>query len=574
MSSPDQPSSGPPVASDVEEDPKVVNGPPRGTDRRLIGDLTVARRAVMVAIALGVVMTAAVVVQVLALAQIISWAMGSHPGVPTAAICTFAGALVVRSVAAGLAESTGGRAGVAVTTELRRRLLSAIEAEGPAGVAHRRTGAVVLTLTRGLRALEPYFSRYLPAAVVAAAAPPIILIVLAVEDWPSALIALGLVAVVPFAMASLGKRAQRSADREWRRLQSLSTRTLELLRGLTTLRSLGRVDRGHDEIEAAASSVAASIDQTLRASLSSGAALEFLAGVGVGLVAMLAGLRLLHHGLSVATALAVILLVPEVFLPLRRAGQEFHASTEGRAAAASVYALLDAMPPGRVDQDSRSSAALLPLRLREVSVAWPSSDATVLHDIDLTLSPGEQIVITGASGSGKSTLLAVLCGFVTPRSGRLLLGGESCGFVELASRRPSISLAPQRPHIFKGTVRHNLLLGSGSQERDGEIIDVLAAVGLSHLIADGLDAQLAEEGRSLSSGERQRIGLARVLLQGRQLVLLDEATSHLDPLTARLLGKQITPWLSGRTVVEVGHRPSLLSDDAQRWHLTKGRLSR
>ena len=263
-----------------------------------------------------------------------------------------------------------------------------------------------------------------------------------------------------------------------------------------------------------------------------------------------------------------------MFLPLRRAGQEFHASTEGRAAAASVYALLDAMPPGRVGQDTRSSAPLLPLRLSEVSVAWPSSDATVLHDIDLTLSPGEQIVITGASGSGKSTLLAVLCGFVTPRSGRLLLGGESCDFVELASRRASISLAPQRPHIFKGTVRHNLLLGSGSHERDGEIIDVLAAVGLSHLIADGLDAQLAEEGRSLSSGERQRIGLARVLLQGRQLVLLDEATSHLDPLTARLLGEQITPWLSGRTVVEVGHRPSLLGDDARRWHLTKGRLSR
>lgn len=544
----------------------------RGIDRRLISDVAGARRAVVVAIILGLIMTAAVVAQVLALAQIIAWAMAARAPLPTTAIAIFVVALVLRSVTAGLADSVGGHAGVMVTAELRRRLLGALEAEGPAGLTRRRTGSTVLTVTRGLRALEPYFSRYLPAAVVAAATPPIILLVLALEDWPSALLALGLLAVVPFAMASLGRRAQNAAAREWRRLQSLSTRTLELLRGLTTLRSLGKVERGHQEIEAAAQSVADSVDETLRASLSSGAALEFLAGVGVGLVAMLAGLRLLHHSMSVATAVAVILLVPEVFLPLRRAGQEFHASTEGRAAAASVYDLLDTSPPVNPSTPDHRPLSLLPLELTAVSVTWPSSHAPALNQIDLTIAPQERLVITGASGAGKSTLLALLCGFVHSSSGQIVAAGQTCDAAQIAARRPLISLAPQRPHIFKGSLRHNLLLG-GSEPDDG-LLHVLDAVGLSSLAERGLDNELAEEGRSLSAGERQRIGLARCLLQRRQLVLLDEATSHLDPLTARMLGDKIDPWLVGRTVIEVGHRPSLLRHGAQRWHLTKGRLER
>jgi len=536
-----------------------TGAPQPSVDRRLRADLGPVRAALVTSALIGTLVSASVVVQAFALADLLAWAVHplGHP-VPGATIAVLAGALGARAVLGALGEGMVGRSATRVTAELRRRLLSALVAEGPLAVTGRRSGAIVLTATRGLRSLEAYISRYLPAAMAAAVAPVMALTVLAVADWPSALLALALVAAIPVLMIKLGRRAAAASDREWSRLASLSTRSLELFRGLPTLRALGRVDHGRTELTAASEAVAESIDATLTASLASGAALEFIAGVGVGLVAMLAGLRLLRGDLSLTTAFAVILVTPEVFLPLRRAGAEFHASTEGRSAADAIYELLDA-----TEVTATSTTATIvpsdahPLWVEGATFRYPGASSDATRPITVAVGAGEHLVVRGASGSGKSTLLAGLAGLLAPSSGSVTVAGHALATIEPGWWHRQVALVPQEPHVFATTVRDNLCLGTAIE--DEALRAVLDLVGLTGLVEEpgGLDRVLGEAGTTISAGERQRLGLARALLLDRPIVLLDEATSHLDAETIARLRGRLEPWFADRTVVEVSHRPQL-----------------
>ena len=558
------------VVSAAPDEMTTVEPSARSIDRRLLGELAPARRAVATSVCVGLITTATVIAQALLLAQLLGWAMSSHPGpFPSAVVVGLLAAIVARALVGGFGEALAGRAGASVSAALRRSILAASVAGGPVWLARQRTGSVALVATRGLRALEPYFSRYLPAAVVAAVAPPAALIVLAIVDWPSALLALALVVLVPIAMIRLGRRAAAESERQWRRLSSLSGRVLELLRGIPTLKALGGVERGRQELEAASTSVANGVDATLRAAMASTAALEFLAGVGVGLVAMLAGLRLLNGSMSIVPALAVLLLTPEVFLPLRRAGAEFHASTEGRAAAASAYDIIDAAPP-LPSKDDRIVLVATPIAAEAVSVRYPGADQDALEPTSFELAPGSQLVVTGASGTGKSTLLALLCGFIEPSGGRLLLAGQALRQHSLQRGTPAISLLPQQPHVFARSLRDNVSLGLDVD--DARLRHALELVGLEHLIVDGgegLDQVLAEAGRTMSAGERQRLGIARIIVQDRELVLLDEPTSHLDQASEAELASRLRPWLAERSVIEVGHRAGLLGPQAKLLRLSR-----
>lgn len=545
----------------------------RAIDSRIRSELRPVRRALVASAVVGTAASACVIAQVLALSALISWAAEGAGALPRWALVLLLAALAARSALAYLAERLASRSASATTAELRRRLLVAVVADGAAGADQRRSGAILLAATRGLRSLDAYVGRYIPAAITAATAPVLAIVALGIVDWPSALIALGLAALVPPLMILLGRRAAAAATREWSRLSSLSTRALELLRGLPTLRALGRVDAGRGEMVAASEAVATSIESTLAASLSSGAALELLAGVGVGLVAMLAGLRLLWGSLPMATAFAAILVTPEVFLPLRRAGAEFHASTDGRAAAGAIFDLLDELEageppaPGTVVLDSP-----LPLVAEGLTLRYRAAQRPAIADLRLELSEGSKIVVTGRSGSGKSTLVGLLSGALRPTEGSLRVGATPLSELDPSWWRSQVAVVPQDPHVFSASVRDNLFLGQEPDEAAG--IAALAAVGLERLAEreGGLSAHLGERGTGLSAGERQRLGLARALLLDRPILLLDEATSHLDAETVAELRRSLGPWLDARSCLEVGHGPSLLSGDLLELGLEDGVL--
>jgi thiol reductant ABC exporter CydD subunit len=557
-------------------------------DRRLAARVTVTRRYLVTAVAVGLVGTACVVAQAVLLATIIERSVlhGVSLGSVAPLLVGLAVAFVVRAGAVWAGEAAGQRCGATVTSVLRGQLLRHALDLGPVWLAGERAGELSLAATRGTTALDVYFGRYLPQAILAGLAPIGILAWVAWTDWVSLLVLLGIVALVPVTMILFGRRAAAETRRQWRRLSSLSARFLELIRGLPTLRAFGRAAQGRREVAAATEGLRQTTMATLRVAFLSALAMELLAGIGTGLVAMVLGLRLLGGTVSLYTALAVLLVSPEVFLPLRRAGAEFHASAEGRAAAERILDLLDqpagpagnagaadpaaaigttsTTPTGTPVQPRRRTPVPgrpFPIHLDGIDVTFSGRSRPALDRFELTIDEGEHVALVGPSGVGKSTVLAVLLGFLTPEAGTVSIGGVDLADVDLAAWRRHVTWVPQRPHLFGGTLAENLRLGD--VDAAPERLDrVLEATGLARLVAAlpaGLATRVGEGGMTLSAGERQRVAVARAALRDAPFVLLDEPVAHLDLTTEALLREALDPWLDGRTVLVAAHRPELVA---------------
>ncbi len=528
-------------------------------DRRLLSQVPLTRRYLVVAVGAGTAAAAAVVAQAVLLASVVSASvLARRPlGAEAPTLVALAATFAARSLLVWGAEVSARRTSATVTSELRRRLLVHAVGLGPTWLAGERSGELSVTATRGIRSLEAYFGRYLPQALTAAVVPLLVVAWVLAVDWPSALLLTGLVCLLPPAMASFGRRARSETDRQWRRLSSLAGRYLELVQGLGTLRALGQVKRGRREVAAATDGLRRSTLATLRVGFLSSLVLDLLAGLGVGLVAMVLGLRLLAGQLPLATALAVLLVAPEVFVPLRRAAAEFHASTEGMAASVRILDVLDeargAPTPvvGRPVPDPAAGA----VALEEVTVAYPGRGDPALERLCLEVAPGEHVVVTGPSGSGKSTLLAVLLRFVVPSSGKVLVAGVDLAEVDPEGWRERLAWVPQRPHLFRGTLAQNVALGRQGAPEEA-VAEAMAVAGLDEVAArlpEGPATMLGEGGVALSPGERQRVALARAVLRDAPLVLMDEPVGHLDPADVAALRPELDAWLEGRSAVVATH---------------------
>jgi ABC-type transport system involved in cytochrome bd biosynthesis fused ATPase/permease subunit len=362
----------------------------------------------------------------------------------------------------------------------------------------------------------------------------------------------------------------------------LAARFLQLIEGLPTLRAFGREGQGRREVSAATEGVRQATLRTLRVAFLSALAMDLIAGFGVGFVAMVLGLRLLWGQLGLETAMAVLLVAPEIFVPLRRAGAEFHASTEGRAAVERVLEVLNTEParpatpaphdPSHSDS-SRPGPPHGPLDIGALGIDYEDRGHPALDGFTLHVEPGTRLALVGPSGAGKSTVFAALLGFVTPTAGSLHLGSESPSAVNIQQWRSNFAWLPQRPYLFNATLAENLRLGAPAAA-DQELRDVLAAVGLLPLVmgwTHQLETQLGQGGLTLSAGERQRVALARALLSPAPILLLDEPTSSLDQATVSAMAGAIEPWLSGRTVLVAAHDAVLLPRFDQVVHLPSDR---
>jgi len=554
-------------------------------DRRLAARASVTRRYLVTAVAVGLLATVCVVAQAVLLGTIVSAAMlhGATAGSLAPQLAGLAAAFVARGLFAWIGEAAARRTGATVTSTLRRQLLRHALALGPTWLGGERAGELSLAATRGTSALDTYFGRYLPQAVLAALAPIGILIWVAWEDWPSFLILLGIVALVPVAMVRFGRESAARTRQQWRRLSSLSARFLELLAGLPTLRAFGREAHGRREVAEATEGLRQTTMGTLRIAFLSALALEFLAGIGTGLVAMVLGLRLLDGTVSLYTALAVLLVAPEVFLPLRRAGAEFHASTEGQAAAERILGVLDLEAPtagaagttGRADASAQAGSEEpgrmvrgdrppgdkpRSIRFEHVRVVFPDRAAPALVDLDFELAAGEHVALVGPSGAGKSTVIALCLGFVVPDAGRVLVDGVALSSIDPRAWRRHVSWVPQRPHLVHGSLADNLRLGDPDAS-EVRLEEVMALVGLAPMV-EGLPRRLGtmvgEGGLTLSAGERQRLAIARAVVRDAPVVLLDEPAAHLDAAGEAQLREALAPWLDARTVLVAAHRVELV----------------
>jgi thiol reductant ABC exporter CydD subunit len=534
-----------------------------GLDRRLGAIGAGARQLVVLAVAIGLGQTAAVVIQAVLAASVIQRALLDHAGLDPLGprLAGLGAALAVRGLLGWAAEWSAERTTATVVRSLRRCLLRTALKLGPGWLASERAGELAVTSTVGAEAVGEFVGRYLPQLILAALAPAAVLVWVGAVDWVSVLLLLVLVALVPVSMVYFGRRAAESSARQWRGLSSLAAHLLELIAGLPTLRAFGRVDYGRREVVEATERLRRSTLRTLRVAFLSSFALELLAGLGVGLVAMVLGLRLLDGRLSLSVALSVLLVSPEVFVPLRRAAAQFHGSAEGRAAGERIGAIL--ATPVAVDDDGVAPVPDLgsaAVSFEAVTVGF-AGRGRVLGPLSLRLDPGRRVAIVGPSGSGKSTALHALLGLVPVGGGRITVGDVDLGDIDLEEWRRHLAWVPQRPHLFAGTVGDNVRFGDPSAAA-AALSEALAVSGLDDVLErlpHGLETPVGEAGAALSAGERQRIAIARAVLHGGDIVLLDEFGSHLDEDSRVRLQASTEGWLGGRTVLLASHRPDVVS---------------
>jgi ATP-binding cassette, subfamily C, bacterial CydD len=482
--------------------------------------------------------------------------------------------LAARAVATGGGEAVALRAAAAVKSQLRRKLTAHTLRLGPAWLAGQRTGEIATVATKGLDALDPYFARYLPQLVLAVLVPLAVLARVAAADWISALVIAVTLPLIPVFAVLVGLHTRARTARQWRLLATLGGHFLDVVEGLPTLKLFGRAKAQTGVIREVSEEHRSATMATLRVAFLSALVLELAAALATALVAVEVGLRLLYGHVSYQTALLVLLLTPEAYLPLRAVGAQFHASMEGVTAAARACDILDiplpatgptagpGLGPGaRPRADLRSSTILI----NGVRLTYPGREAPALAGGSLAIRPGERITVTGPSGAGKSSLLALLLRFAEPDAGTIEAGGTPLPDLDLAAWRAQIGWVPQHPHLFTGTVAENIALGQPGASRAaiGRAAGLAGAAEFIATLPDGLDTELGERAARLSAGQRQRIALARAFLRDAPLLLLDEPTAHLDPVTAGQILRTIETLMTGRTVVLVTHRagwPSGVAD--------------
>jgi thiol reductant ABC exporter CydD subunit len=469
--------------------------------------------------------------------------------------------IVARATLRWLGEVVATRASSAAKSDLRHALVEQIACLGPDGIDRERSSRLVVLATSGIDALDSYFARYLPQVVLATIIPITFVAVVLGVDWISAVIIAVTVPLIPLFMSLVGASTRVRMERQSTLLQRLAGHFLDVVAGLPTLKVFGRAKAQVTAIRDITDQYRTATMTTLKLGFLSSLILELLATYSVALVAVAVGLRLLGGHLSLTTALFVLILAPEVYLPLRLLGSNYHASAEGMAAARELFAVLERPRPSRgnrCDVPDPSRSALVVDRL---AVSYPGRLLPALSDVSLAVDPGEALAIAGPSGCGKSTLLNVLLGLGPAWSGSVTVGNMSLADLDPDAWRARVAWVPQRPHLFAWSIAANVRLGR-PDATDDDVWEAITDAGLDAVVQRlprGVETRLGPEGARLSTGERQRVALARAFLRDAPLLLLDEPTANLDGRTEDSVLDTVRRLTIGRTVLVAAHRPSLLA---------------
>lgn len=508
-------------------------------DPRLIARIGPARRYVAVTAALGFLTAFTILIQALLVARMLAVVLApsalTEDGlgplgriVPLDArnlakgLPLLVAVVVARVVIVWVQERLAHRAGTKVISELREAVVDHAASMGPRWLATGKGTEVVTTVTRGLDGLLPYFVRYLPQLMLAATVTPLMFVVVLGLDRRSALIVALTVPLVPLFMILVGLETRRRSQKHLDAMERLGARTLDLIAGVPTLRALGRERGPAARVRDLGNAARKATMGSLRIAFMSGFVLELITTLSVALVAVTLGFRMIQGGVSIETALAVLVLAPEVYLPLRNVGTHFHASADGMAAADGALSLLD-QEPVRVGTPGGRTVELegLPLVFDSVSVATPDRTRLAPSGLTFTAAPGAITVLCGPNGEGKSTALLAIAGLLPPDSGAIFAGHGGAA-VDLAdadadSWAAQCAWVPQRP-------------------------------------------ELGIEGRSLSLGQRQMVAYDRALTSGRSVFLLDEPTAHLDGAAReRLVARLVKAAREGVTVIVATHDPLVIA---------------
>lgn len=533
-------------------------------DKRLLALIAPVRRLLLLSTALSLIAGVLLILQAFTLSRTISRAFldgASLAGVQNLLVALLA-IVAARAVALGLSEIAAQRFTGQIKTGLREHFFAHLIALGPAYTRGERTGELAATALNGIEDLDAYFREYLPQLALSLLIPFSILLFVFPTDLLSGLVMLLTAPLIPFFMILIGIASGVRAKKQYAALSRLSAHFLDVLQGLTTLKLFGRSREQSRTIAEISDRFRTATMDVLRVAFLSALALELISTISVAIIAVEIGLRLLYGRLSFEHAFFVLILAPEFYLPLRTLGTRFHAGMNGIAAAQRLFAVLETPAP--------SAPALEALRpvptgdfsiaFEDVHFAYDDGARHALNGVSFTLPARRSVALVGPTGGGKSTLVQLLLRFIDPTEGRITVNGAPLAAFDADNWRARIAWVPQRPYLFNASVADNIRLAcpgaplddvirAARQARAGTFIDALP---------QGYDTPVGERGARLSGGQAQRIALARAFLKDAPLLILDEATSSLDPETEMLLQDAIEMLMRDRTVLIVAHRLSTI----------------
>lgn len=529
-------------------------------DKRLLGLLRAERWLLMLIAAISLGGAILIILQARLLSGILNAVFLEGAGLK--AVVPLLGALLVigvlRATTTGGVEVFSGWLAVRIKHKLRQILLERLLAAGPACIQQEQSGEITNTFINGVEALDAYYSQYLPQLVISAIVPLAVLVAVFPLDWLSGLVFLLTAPLIPFFMMLVGKGSESITRRQYQSLSRMSAFFLDTLQGLRELKQWNRSKDHAQRISKAAEDYRRTTMSVLRVTFLSALVLELVATISTAVVAVQVGLRLLYGLMDFQQAFVVLLLAPEFYQPLRLLGQRFHAGMSGVSAAERIFALLETISPSTSSPlaSAPSFKAGDVIRFENVGLQFQNREIPALKNIHFELKHGEMLALVGSSGSGKTTIANLLMGFIQPQEGKIWINHRLLNEIDLTGWRKQIAWVGQRPYILHGTLRENLLLAMPAASTE-ELEQAISLAHLNELVAalpQGLNTVLGEGGAKLSSGEAQRLALARAFLKNAPIVILDEPTAHLDASLEKVLEESIVHLCAGRTVLMIAHR--------------------
>ncbi|TXK85015.1 thiol reductant ABC exporter subunit CydD [Paenibacillus sp. N3.4] len=467
--------------------------------------------------------------------------------------------MVIRHLCTRLQQAIAYRFAEETGTSLRQQLFKRLFELGPRHAASQGSGNLVTLGIEGIAQFRAYLELIVPRTIGMAVIPVILLGYVWLQDWVAGLILTITVPILIGFMILLGLAARKQMDKQWKSYRLLSNHFTDSLRGLETLRFLGQSRKHVETIAHVSTKYRKATMRTLRIAFLSSFALDFFTMLSVASVAVSLGLRLVDGRMSLETALVVLIVAPDYFLPIRMVGSDYHATLNGKEAGAAIQSIID--HPREEETSSSLSAPLSwtlddPIVLSHIRVNIEAGSRSLLDDVSTVLHGARKIGIVGESGAGKSTLLDVIGGFLVPSSGSLLIHNQVLDASNRQAWQQKIAYIPQQPHLFSVSIADNIRFYE-PEATEEQVEAAIRAVGLSQLVKNmpqGGKEMIGEGGRPLSGGQAQRVALARAFLGRRPILLLDEPTSHLDIETELELKTTMLNIFADRQLIIATHR--------------------
>ncbi len=438
----------------------------------------------------------------------------------------------------------------------RQQLLKKVFALGPVIVQREGTGNMVTLALDGIKEVENYIRLIYSKVISMMIIPVIILVVCFWLDWISGIVMLLVYPLIVLFMIILGYAAKAKADRQFAAFQILSNHFIDSLRGIDTLKYFGLSKKYSQSIYRSSERFRKSTMSVIKVAMLSTFALDFFTTLAIAILAVFLGLRLINGHLLLFPALAILILAPEYFLPIRNFASDYHATLNGKNSFHAVRRILEMLLPKKPTVELHQWTGVDELSLETVEFMYPQNGSE-LTNLDLTVKGNQKIGIIGMSGAGKTTLINLLSGFLAPTSGQITIQGKKVTTLDIHDWQKQILYIPQTPYIFADTLKNNIAFYTPNVSED-KIKEAIHVVGLDNLVAElpqGLETMIGSGHRALSGGQAQRIALARAFLDPeRRVMIFDEPTAHLDIETELELKKRMLPLMENRLVFFATHR--------------------